>query len=140
MIGVLKLPAATQSVIAVARSLGSLPNLERLALEAPNPMPLDDLAAAIGVRFELLHRVSHYRQPLPRRLVALIAAKLGVQSGEVEAAATSVSDAGIVIRASTSTSVSFGALAENPLPPDRCLGDAIYPRPLAATVAPTFGA
>lgn len=134
---ILKVPsfALSQLLEAAKPDFAPPPTLEQLALSAPNPLPLDDLALAVGVRPELLHRVSQGRQALPAQLVGPIAAALGVQPGEVAAAARSVSEAASKIL----PGMTFGPGAMNPLPPDRLLGDPIYFRPVASTVPPAFG-
>jgi len=134
---ILKIPALVLAQIsdAVVAAVEPLPTLQDLALSAPNPTSLDDLAPAVGVRPELLHRVSRGRQPLPAQLVDPIAAVLGVQRGEVIGAAGAILDTG----GSIAEGISYGASALIPLPPDRLLGDPIYFRPTATTAPVIFG-
>lgn len=101
------------------------PNLERLAAGAPRPLDLDSLAALVGCEPELLARVSARRQALPAQLVGPVARELRLQAGEVRGAAGSVREGD-------------DATALRPLPADRLLGEPLYPRPLSATVPPTF--
>lgn len=137
---ILKLPAST--VQALSASLGSvvapvtpLPNLEQLALTAPNPMGLDDLALAVGVREELFRRVTRNQQPLPEQLLPAMAAALGLQPGEVAAAARQVTRAGDKLL----PGLELGARVLTPLPPDRLLGDPIYLVPIVPTAPVFFG-
>lgn len=108
---------------------GRIHNLEELALTAPRPSALDDLADRCGAPRLLLHRVAARRQGLPRALVAPIAQLLGLRPGDVELSA------GEVVEGSSLSD----RTALTPFPPDRCLGDPVYQRPLAPTVYPTFG-
>lgn len=102
------------------------PDLQKLAEGAPNKQHLADLALALGCSFDLLLRVSAKRQPLPAWLVCPVARALGVQEGEVRAAAGRTYEGPRT------------AAAERALPPDRLLGEPLYPSPLSATVPPTF--
>lgn len=126
----LKLPAA-QVLAETLAVVEPPPNLEQLALGAPSPLTLDDLAARVGVEALLLYRVSQRRQALPRQFVLPIAAALGVQRAEVECAAGEVLDLGF------GSHVRLGSNFRA-LPPDRALGDALFLRPVAPTVAPAF--
>lgn len=137
---ILKLPAATKEALAavlgvVSAPVEPLPTFEQLALTAPNPAGLDDLAIAIGVRPELLRRVARGQQPLPVELSSSIAAQLGLQAGEVSAAARQVTRAADRVF----PGLLFGERLLTPLPPDRLLGDPIYMLPIAPTVPPVFG-
>lgn len=109
------------------------PTLEDLARTAPTPMALADLEVAAGAPRDLFVRVARRRQALPAQFVAPIAALLGVQLGEVAAAAGAVLHLDAAPR-----EAGFGARALAPLPPDRLLGDPLFPRPLRATAPPTF--
>lgn len=137
---ILKLPTLTVQALSVSLGVAPAPvtpppNLEQLALTAPNPMGLDDLAIAVGVREELLRRVTRNQQPLPAELLAPIAATLGLQAGEVAAAARQVTRAGDHVL----PGLQFGARSLTPLPPDRLLGDPIYLLPIAPTAPVLFG-
>lgn len=133
----LKIPSVTlaELIEAAKPDFVPLPTLEELALTAPNPLPLDDLAVAVGVQPELLRRVSAGRQPLPAQLLPLVAARLGLQEGEVAGAARSLTRAGDKLL----PGLQLGERALTPLPPDRLLGDPIYLLPVTPTVPPAFG-
>ena len=128
----LKLPAATQAVVLPTlfdATFVPVPSLEQLALSAPLPADLTDLAAAVGCSFDLLDRVSRRRQPLPSQLAGPIAARLGLQPGEVAASAGAVVDVG---------ATRLGPRLLSAVPPDRLLGDVLYMRPLRPTVPVVF--
>jgi len=116
------------------------PTLEDLALGAPNPLPLADLEDAVGAPRDLLARVARRRQALPAHLVQPIAALLGVQPGEVVGAAGAVLGLPATARVGLGAgrTVVLGPRALSPYPPDRLLGDPLYPRPLRATAPVVF--
>lgn len=136
------MPLKSLTLAGVSRALASpltlqtgapAPRLEALAAQAPNPLSLEDLARAVGVDQQLLVRVSERRQPLPESLVRPIADALGETVGAVRGSA----DTTVALR--FAPGVKLGQTFR-PLPPDRCLGDPIYFRPLRSTRAVTFGA
>lgn len=138
---ILKLPNLTVKLITEALGITvapvePLPTFEQLALTAPSPTALDDLSIAIGVRPELLRRVARGQQPLPVELIPNIAAQLGLQAGEVAAAARQVTNAADHVF----PGLVFGRRNLEPLPPDRLLGDPIYMLPITPTAPPVFGA
>ena len=130
----LTLPGVSRGVAsALALQSGApAPRLEVLAAQAPHPLSLEDLARHLGVDQQLLVRVSERRQPLPESLVRLIADALGESVGAVRGSA----DTTVALR--FAPGVRLGQTFR-PLPPDRCLGDPIYLRPVRATRAVTFG-
>lgn len=125
---------STASIETLGASLRSAPtpDLEKLAASAPTPLSLEDLARAVGVEQLLLARVSDRRQPLPESLVGPIARALGETEGAVRGSVDSTVALGFA------PGVRFGP-THRPLPPDRCVGDPIYLRPVRATKAVTFG-
>lgn len=130
----LKLPSAPRPAAPAApatdvpdRPVLPLPDLEDLALAAPRPLSLVDLAALAGCSSDLLERVAARRQPLPGWLVGPIARELGVDPADVRGAAGEVLELPARV-----------AFAETPLAPDRALGDPLYPRPLRATAPVVF--
>lgn len=110
------------------------PTLGSLAASAPTPATLDELALAVGVGRDLLLRVDARRQALPGWLVAPIAARLGVGRGEVRAAARVVLELAGFDRAFGTTE----RAAEAAYPPDRLLGEPLYPAPLVPTLPVIF--
>lgn len=136
------MPLKSLTLTGISRALASpitprtgapAPRLEALAAQAPNPLSLEDLARAVGVDQLLLARVSERRQPLPESLVRPIAVALGETEGAVRGSADTT------VALSFAPGVRLGQTFR-PLPPDRCIGDPIYLRPIRATRAVTFGA
>lgn len=126
------LSVALKATLATLLDGAPAPRLEALAAQAPNPLSLEDLARHLGVDQQLLVRVSERRQPLPESLVLPIATALGESVGAVRGSADTIVDLGFA------PGVKLGQTFR-PLPPDRCLGDPIYLRPVRATRAVTFG-
>lgn len=126
------LSVASRGTLSALLVGASAPHLEALALAAPNPLSLEDLALSVGVDQQLLVRVSERRQPLPESLVVPIATALGESTGAVRGSADTTIDLGFA------PGVRLGQTFR-PLPPDRCLGDPIYLKPIRATRGVTFG-